>query len=67
MTRKHEKKLKKIADKHGGYLDRRGNGHLMIVMPDGTKITTSATPTHPEISLKNLERDIRKYGSRWKA
>jgi hypothetical protein len=60
--RKHERRVTQMAAEYGGIVDRRGNGHLVVILPSGTKLTTSASPTNPDISLKNLARDIRRYG-----
>jgi hypothetical protein len=59
--RKHERNVHQIAAQYGGVVDRRGNGHLVVVLPSGTKLTTAASPSSPDISLKNLRRDILRY------
>ena len=60
---KRIRELKKLAKRYGRtVVEKKGHFRLEPENGNGTVITCSGTPTNADYWLKNVEKDLQKYG-----
>lgn len=58
MSRKDHEAVMRAAEQRGWTVQRRQNGHVVLIHPSGAKVWASGTPKDSRAHQK-LERDLR--------